>query len=153
VHNTQLLAATIQKQQVYQPLVEDLGYYTEQGWVVHWHVFPRVVGIRGMIDTSHVESLLKFLDIQRKYWRVTAERVALASVRAFHFLHRVRFGGPFEPVRPDLESELSDNSSGTSDDDASVVASKREYRQTSTSPAPEDSDSEIVGIAGGGQFP
>ncbi len=47
VHQTQLLAA-IQKQQTYQPLVEGLSYYTKQGWVVH--VFPWVVGIRGMMS-------------------------------------------------------------------------------------------------------
>jgi hypothetical protein len=42
--------------------VEGLGHYTEQGWVVH--VFPWVVGIRGMMVFSDVDSLLKFLDIQ-----------------------------------------------------------------------------------------
>ncbi len=46
----------------HQPLVEGLSYYTEQGWVVH--VFPLIVGIRGMIDSSHVQSLLKLLEIQ-----------------------------------------------------------------------------------------
>jgi hypothetical protein len=45
VHQTQLQAAAIRKQQTYQPLVEGLSYYTEQGWVVH--VFPWVVGIWG----------------------------------------------------------------------------------------------------------
>jgi hypothetical protein len=61
IHQTQLQAAAIRKQQAYQPLVEGLSYYTEQGWVVH--AFPLIVGIRGMIDSSHVQSLLKFLDI------------------------------------------------------------------------------------------
>jgi hypothetical protein len=65
IHQAQLLAAAIRKQQAYQPLVEGLSYYTELGWVVNG--FPLVVGIRGMIDSSHVESLLKFLDIQRKH--------------------------------------------------------------------------------------
>ena len=44
-----------------------------------------LIGIRGMIDPSHVESLMKFLDIQRKHWRVAVERIALAFVRAFTF--------------------------------------------------------------------
>ncbi len=87
VHQAQLLAAAIRKQQKYQPPVEGLSYYTEQGWVVH--VFPWVVGIRGMIDSSHVDSLLQFLGIERKHWRVAAEQTALACVRAFHFLHKV----------------------------------------------------------------
>ncbi len=73
-----------------------LSYYTEQGWVVH--ASPLIVGIRGMIDSSHVESLLKFLDIPRKHWHVAIEKIALASVQAFHFLHRVRFAGPLERV-------------------------------------------------------
>ena len=78
VHQTQLQAAAIRKQQTYQPLVEGLSYYTEQGWVVH--VFPWIVGIRGMIDSSHVQSFLKFLDIQRKHWQIAIEQTALASV-------------------------------------------------------------------------
>ena len=111
--------------------MEALSHYTDQGWVVH--VFPWVVGIRGMIDSSHVESLLKFLGIQQRHWRVAIERTAIASVRAFHFLHKVRFGGP---IRPDLDP---DDNSNTSDDDVSVVTTKRKYR---VHPTPEDSDSE-----------
>ncbi len=99
VHNAQLLAAVMRKQPAYQPLVEALSHYTDHGWVVH--VIPWVVGIRGMIDSSHVEFLLKFLGIQQRHWRVAIERAALASVQAFHFLHKVRFGGP---TRPDLAS-------------------------------------------------
>ena len=53
IHQAQLLAAAIRKQQAYQPLVDGLSYYTEQGWVVH--VFPLIVGIRGMIDSFHIE--------------------------------------------------------------------------------------------------
>jgi hypothetical protein len=93
IHQTQLQAAAIRKQQAYQPLVEGWSYYTEQGWVVH--VFPLIVGIRrrGMIDSSHLQSVLKFLDIQRKHWQIVIEQTALADVRAFHFLHKVRFWG------------------------------------------------------------
>jgi hypothetical protein len=102
VHQTQFLAAAIRKQQAYQPLVEGLSYYTEQGWVVHVrHVFPLAVGIRGIIDSSHVQSLLKFLDIQRKHWQVVIEQTSLAS--AFHFLHKVLFGGPLERGQLDLD--------------------------------------------------
>jgi hypothetical protein len=86
-------------------------------------------------DSSHGESLLKFLGIQQRHWRVAIERASLASVRAFHFLHKVRFGGP---IWPDLNP---DDNSNTSDDDASVVAAKRKYRAARASPTPEDSDS------------
>jgi hypothetical protein len=81
-------------------------YYTEQGWIVH--VFLWVVGIRGMIDPAHVESLLKIIGVQQKHRKVAAERSALASVRAFHFLHKVRFGGLSYATRSDLNSDNSD---------------------------------------------
>jgi len=81
IRQTQLQAAAIRKQQAYEPLVECLSYYSEQGWVVH--VFPLIVGIWGMIDSYHVQSLMKFLDIQRKHWQNVIEQTALASVRAF----------------------------------------------------------------------
>jgi hypothetical protein len=45
IHQTQLQAAAIRKQQAYQYLVGGLSYYTEQGWVVH--AFLLIVGIRG----------------------------------------------------------------------------------------------------------
>jgi hypothetical protein len=109
-------------------------YITSICWVVH--VCPWVVGIRGMIDILHVESLLKFLDIQRKHWRVAVEWIALASVRAFH---RVRFGGPPEPVKPDLDP---DNRRCTSDEEVSVAATKQKYRRQNASPALDDSDSD-----------
>ena len=49
-----------------------------------------------MIDQSHVESLLKFLHIQQKLWHGVIERTVLALVQAFHFIHKVRFGGRLE---------------------------------------------------------
>jgi hypothetical protein len=64
VHPAQLLAAAMRKQRTYGPLQEALGQYTEQGWTVH--VFPWVVGIRGLIDPFHIESLLRFLCVQQK---------------------------------------------------------------------------------------
>ncbi len=67
-----------------------------------------------MIDLLHVESLLKFLDIQQKLWHGAIEQTVLASVQALHFLHRVRFKGRLEVGRPDLGPELNDS---TDDDD------------------------------------
>jgi hypothetical protein len=132
VHQAQLLAAAIRKQQTYQPLVEGLSSYTEQGWVVH--VFSWVVGIRGMIGSFHVDSLLKFLCIEWKHWRVVVEQsqqTALASVRAFHFLLKVRFGGPLERVQSDRDSR---------DEDATISVTKRKPQSISENPTLVDSD-------------
>lgn len=107
VHPAQLLAAAMRKQQTYLPLLEALSYYSELGWTVH--VFPWVVGIRGMINPLHLHPLLKFAEIHHKHWRTAVERTVLASVRAFHFLHRVRFGGLPESARTGLDLDQSDS--------------------------------------------
>jgi hypothetical protein len=88
VHPDQLLAAAMRKQQTYLPLLEALSYYSDQGWTIH--VFPWVVGIQGTINPKHIQSLLKFLGIQRKHWQAAVEKTVLASVRAFYFLHTVQ---------------------------------------------------------------
>jgi hypothetical protein len=98
---SQLLMAAKRKQHAYETVKEALSHYTDQGWIIH--IFPWVVqvGIRGMIDPRHIESLLKFLGIQRKHWQVAVEQSALAnlaSVRAFLFLHTLRFGGRPEAI-------------------------------------------------------
>jgi hypothetical protein len=82
---SQLLDAAKRKQHAYSPLVEAISYYTEPGRIVH--IFLWVVGISDVIDPAHVESLLKFFGLQRTHWKVVVERLLLASVRAFHFLH------------------------------------------------------------------
>ncbi len=89
-----------------------------------------------MIDSSHVQSLLKFLDIQRKHWKIVIEQTALASVRAFHFLHKVRFGGPLERVQLDTDH------SSAGEDDVSTTATKRKYQTTSKHFVGDDSDSD-----------
>jgi hypothetical protein len=97
VHKEQLHAAALRKQEGYSPLIYALDYYINQGWTVTIPVFPFVVGIRpiirGLIPLPHIHALLKFLDAPRKYWSTTVESTVLASVKAFYFLHRVRFGG------------------------------------------------------------
>ena len=65
VHPDQLRAAAMRKQQAYLPLQEALSFYSDQGWTIH--VFPWVVGIRGMIDPSHVHALLKFLELPNRH--------------------------------------------------------------------------------------
>jgi hypothetical protein len=59
VHLDQLPLAAVRKQEGYGPLVDALTDFTSQGWIVH--VFPWVVGIRGMIDPRPITALLKFL--------------------------------------------------------------------------------------------
>ena len=89
-----------------------------------------------MIDSSHVQSLLKFLDIQRKHWQIVIEQTALASVRAFHFLHKVRFGGPLDRVQLDTDH------SSAGEDDVGTTVTKRKYQTTSKHFVGEDSDSD-----------
>ena len=65
-------------------------------------------------------------DIQRNHWQVAVEQTVLASVLAFHFLYRVRFGGLSEARRPDLDPEHSDN---TNDDELGIEGTKRKSFQ------------------------
>ncbi len=57
------------------------------------HIFPWVLGIRGLIDPSCIVSLFTFLDVSRKHHKTAIERTVLASVKALYFMHQVRFGG------------------------------------------------------------
>jgi hypothetical protein len=105
------------------------------------HVFSWMVGIRGLIDPFRIESLLNFQCVQQKQWRSAVERTCfLASFRALHFLHRVRFGGLPNAVRPDLESEHSD--SPDEDDVGSRLAKRQHHRdKADVSHGCTDSDS------------
>ena len=132
----QLLAAAMRKQHAYSSLVETLRYYADRGWVMH--VFPLVVGICCMIDPSHVESLLKFLHIQQRLWHGMIERIVLASVQAFHFLHKVRFGGRLEVVRLDPSPEHNDS---TEDDDVVDCGRTRKSQRAGVTLDCTDSDS------------
>jgi hypothetical protein len=117
VHEAQLEAAATLKQDGYTPLIRALDFYTARGWVVH--VFPWVVKIRGLLHSSHICALLQFLEVPNKHWLSAVEGTVLASVNAFHFLHRVRFGGL--PAGAPLGSGIDQVNLGedTSDLDAS----------------------------------
>ena len=80
VHREQLHAAALRKQERYSPLIYALDYYISQGWIIH--VFPLVVGIRGLIHLPHIHALLKFLDTPQKHWSTTIASTVLASVKA-----------------------------------------------------------------------
>ncbi len=60
VHPEQLKAAAVGKQDGCSPLVAAIGHYSDRGWTVN--VFPWVVGISGLVDPSHIHTLLDFLD-------------------------------------------------------------------------------------------
>ncbi len=99
-----------------------------------------MVGIRGTIDPTHIQSLLKFLDIHRRHWHVAVEKTVLASVRAFYFLHTVRFGRLQEDARPPYDPDHSDDDSV---DVMGRIPDKRSpHRSTSRMSLSEDSDSE-----------
>jgi hypothetical protein len=89
-----LEAAATLKQDGYSPLLHAFDFYTKQGWVIH--VFPWVVGIRGLLHPPHTCAALQFLEVPHQHWPLAVESAVLASVNAFYFLHRVRFGGPSE---------------------------------------------------------
>jgi hypothetical protein len=73
---------------------------------------------------------LKFIGVQQKHWKVAAERSVLASVRAFHFLHKVRFGGLSYATRSDLNS---DNSDCEQDDSKEGEVAKRKSSESRVS--------------------
>jgi hypothetical protein len=79
------------------------------------------MGILGMIDSYHVDSLLKFLCILQKHWQVAVEQTALSSVREFHFLLELRFGGHLERAQSDRDSS---SISSVSDEDNTISVTK-----------------------------
>ncbi len=91
-----------------------------------------------MIVSSHVQSLLNFLDIQRKHWQTVIEQTVLqvATVQAFHFLHKVRFGGPLDRVQLDTDHRSA------GEDDVSTTVTKRKYQTNSKHFVGDDSDSD-----------
>jgi hypothetical protein len=116
VHPDQLKAAAIRKQEGYRPLLSALHHYTDQGWTVH--IFPWVVGIRGLIDPSCIVSFFTFLDVSRKHHKTAIERTVLASVKVLYFMHQVRFGGMHDRHRfADNPRNDSSDEDATDDED------------------------------------
>mgnify|MGYP003349919662 FL=1 len=103
IYPDQLSAAGIRKQQKYDLLIAALRHYTDRGWLVH--VYPWVVGFRGFIDIGHIGALLDFLNIPKQQLRVAVERSVVASVKALHFMHCVRFGGGHRTRHVDMDQE------------------------------------------------
>jgi hypothetical protein len=84
----QLTAAGTRKQQKHYMLVVVLTYYVDNGWVVH--VLPWVVGVRGLLDSRHINALLE--NTQETLADSGRENRALASARALYLMHRDRYG-------------------------------------------------------------
>ena len=118
IHKEQLIVAISRKQWSYRPLKEALGHYSELGWTIG--IFPWVVGIRGLIDIKPIQAALAFLEIPREYWKEGLEQSVLASVRAFSFLHRIRFGGRIDGEEHGTDGDDSNCSSDVSKDEDDV---------------------------------
>jgi len=142
VHPAQLTAAAIRKQDGYSPLVEALDHYTGSGWTVH--VFPWVVGTRGLIDPSHIHALLDFLEIPGKCRKLAVERTVLASVKALYFMHQVRFGGLYGRRKTESKCHCDTSDSENTDDEELLTTPSCQRQRTSpkvtVAPAPHSSN-------------
>ena len=90
VHAEQLASAAARKNTSYNALTAALAYYRVEGWEIR--IFPLVVGIRGLMDVKPFQAAFEFLEIPGNLWQTGVESAALASVQAFSFLHRIRYG-------------------------------------------------------------
>ena len=85
---------------------------------------------------QHICALLQFLEVPQNHWLPEVEGIVLASVKAFYFLHRVRFGGL--PERGLLgtglgQADLGEDTSDSSDLDESRMVRDRCKRGSSWS--------------------
>ena len=90
----QLQSANDRKKNRYQPLLQALQEYTDNGWQIA--IFPWVVGVRGLILVikSHVKEVLGLLEIPSTAWKHIIEASVRTSVEGFAFLHQVRLSTP-----------------------------------------------------------
>ncbi len=75
----------------YAPIQEALKTYLSEGWQVE--ILPWVVAVCGLLGREVIKRCLEFLETPRECWRmiIDSEDTAKESVKAFHFLHCVRF--------------------------------------------------------------
>jgi hypothetical protein len=85
----QLATAYTKKKTSYAPLADALYYYKTEGWEIK--VFPLVIGVRCLVNVRQIHEVFTFLKIPRREWLNGLECFALASVKAFSFLHRIRY--------------------------------------------------------------
>ncbi len=85
MHEDQLEAAATLKQGGYSPLLRALDFYTKHGWVIH--VFPWLVGIRGLLHPPLVFTLLQLLEVTHKHWPLAVIQSSLQSMLStFHIV-------------------------------------------------------------------
>ena len=84
----------------------------------------------------HICALLQFLEVPQNHWLPAMESTVLASVKAFYFLHRVRFGGLPEGGLLETgigHTDLGEDASDSSDLDESIPVRGRCKRGSSSS--------------------
>jgi ribonuclease HI len=108
----QLQAAYERKRNLYGPLVEALGHYSDSGWSVK--ILPWVVGARGLVLEQAMHHALEYLEVPKTFWRPIIEDTVLASISALAFMHRIRFSPPAlvqhsEAINPSLQINRMDD--------------------------------------------
>ena len=108
----QLQAAYERKMNLYGPLVEALGHYSDSGWSVK--ILPWVVGARGLVLERAMHHALEYIDVPKTFWRPIIEDTVLASISALAFMHRIRFSPPAlvqlpEATNPSLQINRMDD--------------------------------------------
>ncbi len=106
----QLAAAEMRKLRTYAPLLDALRTYDADGWQIE--ILLRVVGVRGLLMKASNQHVLDFLavTVPRKSWDGIIEGAAIASVKAFYFLHQVRskalhHGNPANSLRRKFDAD------------------------------------------------
>ena len=89
--------------------------FPDRGWTAH--VFPWMVGVRGLIDLSHIYALLEFPEIPSKCRKLAVEQTVLASVKALYFMHQVRFGGLYGRLSAEADCHSNTSDSDSTDDE------------------------------------
>ena len=108
----QLQAAYERKINLYGPLAEALGHYSDSGWSVK--ILPWVVGARGLVLEQAMHHALEYLEVPKTFWRPIIEDTVLASISALAFMHRIRFSPPAlvqhsEAINPSLQINRMDD--------------------------------------------
>ncbi len=98
------------------------------------HIFPWVVGIRGLIKPSYIVSLFTFLDVSSKHHKTTVERTVLASVKVLYFMHQINFGGIHDKHRfaDNQRNKISDEEATDDEELRTYPYGKRRNRLANT---------------------
>ena len=106
-----------------------------------------MVGIRGLVDPSHIHALLDFHDIPGKRRKPAVERTVLTSVKALHFMHQVCFGGLYDRRKVETGRQSNNSDPDVTDDEElqdTLPKQRRRLLQTAAAtltPCPSNHDS------------